>query len=172
MKKAVLNYGLISGAISAVLMVCVALLADKGNFEASMWIGYSCMVLAFLVIYPGMASYRDGAGGGTISYWRALSIGLLITAISCTCYVIAWIFVYHTMFPDFLEKYAAHVLEAMKKRGSSAAEMNKALEEMKHYREMYQNPVTMFLITFIEPLPVGILISLIAAFVVRMKKKS
>jgi len=173
MRKTVITYGLISGAIIAIMMIIgIGLFAKKSNFEGSMVVGYITMILAFLVIYPGMASYRDNIGGGTIKYGRALSIGLLITVISSICYVITWVIIYHTVFPDFMEKYAAYIINKMKEKGASATAIDKQMTELKHYKDMYKNPVTMCLLTFIEPLPVGIIISVIAAFIVRMKKKT
>src|ERR1700740_125559 len=98
MKKAVLKYGLISGVIMATLMfITTGMLHDRIGFDNGMYVGYAGMILAFLVIYPGMAYYRDNVGGGQISYGRALSIGLLIMAVSSVIYVIAWSIVYKTM---------------------------------------------------------------------------
>jgi hypothetical protein len=172
MKRTIIVYGLISGAISAALMVVTMLVSDRIGFDRGYIIGYSAMVVSFLPIYFGMASYRDKIGGGQIKYGRALSIGLLVTVISSICYVIAWVIVYHTMFPDFLEKYSAHMIAKMKEKGSSQAEINKQMAEMQQYSEMYKNPVMMCLLTFMEPLPVGIIVSIISAFIVRMKKKT
>ena len=172
MRKIVIKYGLISGAISAGLMTATMLLmsnimdSDRGYI-----IGYACMLLAFLVIYFGMASYRDNVGGGQIKYGRALAIGLLITAISSVCYVIAWMILYKTMMPDFMDKYAAHAVERLKNSGASQAEIDKQVTMMNQYKEMYKNPVMVFFLTFIEPLPVGVIVSVISAFIVRMKRE-
>ena len=171
MKKTVLTYGLISGAISAILMVCTTPLLKTAGFDNGYLIGYSAIILSLLLIYFGMASYRDNVGGGQIKYGKALAIGLLITTISSICYVIAWTFVYHLMFPDFMDKYGAYMIESMKAKNLPAAEIEKQTEGLKQMKEMYKNPIWFTLYTFIEPFPVGVLVSIISAFIVRMKKK-
>ena len=174
MKKAVFKYGLISGAIAAVLMfITTGLLHDYIGFStAGYLVGYAGMVLSFLIIYPGMKTDRDNTGNGQISYGRALSIGLLITAVSSVIYVFAWIIIYKTMMPDFWDKYAAYYISKMKTNGATEGAINAQMAMMQQYKDMYKNPVMMFLMTYIEPLPVGIIMSVICAFIVRMKKKS
>jgi uncharacterized protein DUF4199 len=171
MKKAVLKYGLISGGISALLMMCTMPFIDKIGFDNGYLIGYSAIILSLLAIYFGMAYYRDKVGGGQIKYGRALAIGLLITTISSICYVIAWSFVYHFIFPDFMDKYGAYMIETMKKKNLPTDEIAKQTEGLKQMKELYKNPVMFVLFTFIEPFPVGVGISIISAFIVRMKKK-
>jgi len=172
MKKAVIKYGLISGAISASMMLIVSLTLKNIGFDKGEILGYASMVLSFLVIYPGMIACRKQQPGEQISYLKALWVGLLITMISSVCYVITWVIAYHTIFPDFIDKYGAYMIDKLKQKGTPAAEINKRIAEMQQYKEMYKNPVIMCLLTFIEPLPVGIVISLVSAFIVRTKKKS
>jgi hypothetical protein len=171
MKKTVITYGLLSGGISAALMLITSLTIgfDHGGF--GYLIGYTAMILAFLFIYFGMASYRDNMGGGTIKYGKALAIGILIAIISSICYVIMWAFVYHFMFPDFMDKYSTDVINKLRAKGAPEAEIIKQIAGLQQMKEMYKNPVLFFLFTFIEPFPVGVAISLISAFIVRMKKK-
>ncbi len=104
MKNVVIKYGLISGGILAVTMVAACMLYYKMGFDCSLIIGYTTMLIAFTFIYFGMASYRDIIGGGQIGYGRALSIGLLITVVASICYVITWVIIYHTLFPDFMDR--------------------------------------------------------------------
>ena len=172
MKKAVLTYGLISGAISATLLATVSISGNLSHNSKGMIIGYTCMVLSFLFIYPAMASYRNNEGNGTIKYGKALVIGLLITAITCTFYSITWMILCKTMFPDFMDKYAASVISQLKASGASAKEIADQAAQMDTFKQMYKNPVMMFLLTFLEPLPVGVLVSVISAFIVRMKNKT
>src|ERR1035437_7931094 len=163
MKKTVITYGLISGAISAIMMVGTGLVLKNIGFDKGYLIGYTAIILSFLPIYFGMASYRDNVGDGQVKYGKALAIGLLITTISSICYVIAWTFVYHLMFPDFMDKYGAYMLESMKAKNLSAAEIDKQTEGLKQMKEMYKNPIMFTLFTFIEPFPVGVIISIISA---------
>jgi hypothetical protein len=171
MQRTVIKYGLISGLISSVMMVITSLLTDRIGADKSEIIGYIALIACFLFVYFGMVSFRDNEGNGKVSYGKALVIGLLITAISSVCYVITWVIIYHTMFPDFMEKYSAQVLANMKAKGASATEISKKTTEMQQYTRMYKNPVMMCLITFMEPLPVGIIISFISALIVQIRRK-
>src|SRR5262249_58029110 len=85
--------------------------------------GCTTMVLAFLLVFFGIRSYRENIGEGRISFGRAVSVGLLIMLIGCACYVISWEFIYFNFMPDFAEKYAAFVIENMRANGASPAEL-------------------------------------------------
>jgi Protein of unknown function (DUF4199) len=174
MKQTVLKYGVISGIIAMGLMTITMALHDHIPFEMGMLIGYIGITLSFIIIYPAMVSYRDKTGNGTISFGRCMSIGLLISLLSSLFYVAAWAVIYHTTMHDYLDKYAALTIEHMQKAGKSAAEISKAGQEMAAMKENYKNPVIFTLYTLMEPLPVGILVTLISAIimVIRNKKKA
>lgn len=171
MQKTVLRYGLISGVIAMTLMMITMSFHDKISMAVGWLIGYIGITLSFIVIYPAMVSYRDKVGNGTITFGRSLSIGLLISVISGLCYVLAWAIIYKTMMPDFMDKFAASSLESMKKAGQSAAKINEAAQEMATMKERYKNPLWFTAYTIMEPLPVGIIISLISALVIRKRDK-
>ena len=90
MKKIVLTFGLISGGITALMMFLTLPLVDRISFDKLEVIGYTTIVLSFLMVFFGIRSYRDSVGGGTITFGKAMKVGLLITLICCICYVIAW----------------------------------------------------------------------------------
>jgi hypothetical protein len=142
---------------------------DQIGFDKGMVIGYTTLVLSFMLVFFGIRSYRDNVAGGQISFGRGFKVGILITLISCVCYVLTWQVLYRTVARDYGEKYSAHVLEEAKKKGASEAELQKQAAEMKKFWEMYQNPLVNVAFTFMEPLPVGLLITLISAAVLRKK---
>src|SRR5262245_41570038 len=109
MKKTVLKYGLISGAIMGVLMFATVPFVYKIGFDYGTLLGYTSMLLAFILIFVGIRSYRDTVLNGHISFKRGLAVGLLITLISTLCYVITWEIVYYNFLPDFCDKYTSYV---------------------------------------------------------------
>ena len=118
MKKTVLTFGLISGAISSSLMMLVAMpLTQRIGFDNGEILGYTTIVLSFLMVYVGVRSYREN-NGGTITFGRALGVGLLITLISCACYVASWEILYFNFGfgHEFLDKYSAYQTERPKRR--------------------------------------------------------
>jgi hypothetical protein len=169
MKRTVTVFGLISGGLLALMMLVGVALVDTAGFENGMLIGYSTMILAGIIMIVGVKSYRDKVNNGVISFGKALKLALLITLISTLMYVAVWMIVSYTVWPDFMDKYADAMLEKMKASGANADQMAAATKEMEGAKEMYKNPLMRALMTFIEPLPVGIPMSLIAALVLRRK---
>jgi hypothetical protein len=172
MKKTVLTFGLISGVIISVLMLMTLPLQDKDGFDHSLILGYATMVLAFMLIYFGIRSYRDNVGGGSVRFGRAFAIGALIAVISSACYVATWEVMYFKFMPDFLSKYQAHVLADARAGGATEAAIAKQKAEMDEFEVKYQNPMFNAAVTFAEPLPVGLLIALVSAGVLSRRRKS
>jgi len=171
MKKTVLTFGLISGAIISALMLATVPFMHQLSMNRSMVIGYTTMVLAFLLVFFGIRSYRENIGDGRISFGRALGVGLLIMLIGCASYVITWEFVYFNFMPDFAEKYAAFLIEDMRAKGASAAELTQKMEEMKRFQVLYSNIFFNVGMTLLEPLPVGLIMTFISALILRRKRR-
>ena len=172
MKKIVLRYGLASGvilvALSAVLLPCFNGAID---FDYGELIGYSSMVLSFLLVFFGVRSYRDNVAGGVIGFGKAFQVGLLICLITCAMYVIAWEIAYFNFFPDFLDQYTAHVLAKMRADGESAAAIREMEGKMATMAKYYDNPLFNSAITFMEVFPVGLIMSLVTAAILRRKPR-
>jgi len=172
MKKIVIVHGLIAGLIvAAMFMITMGLYHKNGNFEGGMLIGYASMLLAFSLIFVAITRYRDKYNNGAVSFGKAFRIGLYITLIASTIYVITWLVDYYVFIPDFADKYAASMIDKMKTSGASAAKIAATTKEMDSFKEMYKNPVLVVLFTYIEILPVGLLLSLIAALILKRKPK-
>jgi hypothetical protein len=172
MKKTILVFGIISGAISSLMMISTMLIADRIGFERGVVVGYTTIVLSFLLVYFGIRSYRDNAGNGQITFTKAFAVGISITLISCIFYVVTWEILYFNFMPDFMDKYGAHLIEKLKASGASPAVIQTQLQQIKHYKEIEDNPLLNAAMTFIEPFPVGLAITLLSAAVLRKKVQS
>jgi len=171
MKKTVLTFGFISGAIASLLMTVTMLLSDRIGFERGYFVGYATIVLSLLLVFFGVRSYRDNVGNGQITFGKAFVVGILITVISCVCYVAAWEILYFNFMPGFMDKWTAYTVQKLQASGASSAAIAEKVEQMKKYKEMYDNPLTNAAMTFIEPFPVGLLMTLISAAVLRRKEQ-
>ena len=172
MKKIVIVNGIVAGLIvAAMFLITMELYHNQGNYDGGMLIGYASMLLAFSLIFVAIIRFRDKYNNGIISFGKAFRIGLYITLIASTIYVVAWLIDYYVFIPDFADKYAAHMLEKLKSSGASTAEIASTTKQMDSFKEMYKNPVLVVLFTYIEILPVGLLLSLIAALVLKRKVK-
>ncbi len=120
MKKPVLTFGVISGVVSSILMLATVPFLDRIGFDKALIVGYTAIVLSFLLVFFGIRSYRENVGGGQISFGRALSVGLLITLISCVFYVVTWEIVYFKLMPGFAEKYTNYMMGLSTLQFSSA----------------------------------------------------
>ena len=169
MKKIVLTFGLISGALLSLLMVANMLFVERIGFDKGIIIGYTTMLVSFLLVFFGIRSYRENVGGGQISFGRAFSVGILIMFIACLCYILMWQILYSTVFPDFFEKYTAYEIEQLRASGATQAVIDAQAEEMRKLGVLYQNPLIRAAFTFLEPLPIGLPVTLISALILRRK---
>ena len=171
MRKTVLTFGLISGVMISVLMDSSLLLAGKIGSGHSMILGYTIMVASFLLVYFGVRSYRDNTLDGQISFGRAFACGILITLITCVCYVATWEVLYFNFIPHFMDSYLAAQIHKVQSSGLDPATTAAAVAQIEHSQQLYQNPFINMAYTVIEPLPVGLIITLISAAVLRKKTR-
>lgn len=169
MKRTVLVFGLIAGGIMTAMMMALVPFADRIGFDRSVIIGYTTIVIGFLMIFFGIRSYRENVGAGKISFGRGLAIGLLITLIASLIYAVVWQFVYFNFMPDFLDKYAQHVADKARAAGASAEAIQAQMKEMQDFKTWYSNPLFNLAVTIWEPLPVGLIISFVSALVLRKR---
>ncbi|HWY43070.1 MAG TPA: DUF4199 domain-containing protein [Candidatus Sulfotelmatobacter sp.] len=172
MKKTILIFGLISGVISSLMMIATVPFMDRIGSDHGYVIGYTTIILSLLLVFFGVRSYRDNVAKGQITFGKAFLVGLAITVISCLCYVATWEIIYNNFMPDFMDKYGAHVLQKMQASGATAAAIQQKSEEINKLKVLYKNPFFNMAMTFIEPFPVGLVITLISAAVLRKKPQS
>lgn len=147
MKKTIVTFGLISGAVSSLMMVATVPFADRIGFDKGAIVGYTGIVLSFLLVIFGIRSYRDNYGNGQITFSKAFAVGISITIVSCVCYVVSCEILYFKFLPDFMDKYGAHMVEKAKASGASAAAVQ-------------------------APFPIALVITLISAAVLRRKPRT
>lgn len=169
MKKVVLTFGLISGAISAVMMLVTIPFVDRIGFDKGEILGYTTIVLSALLIFFGVRSYRENVSGGRLSFGRAFAIGILITLISNVCYVATWEVLYFKFMPDFADKYAAHMIDRAKSSGASPEKIAQQTQEMEQFKQTYKNPVVNVSLTFMEVFPIGLGVTLLSAAILRKR---
>ena len=169
MKKTVLTFGIISGVMISVLMGSSLLFTNKIGPGHSMILGYTIMVASFLLVYFGVRSYRDNVLAGQISFGRAFACGILIALITCVCYVVTWEILYFNFMPHFMDSYFAAQIHQVQSSGLDPATIATKVTAIQHSQQLYQNPFVNMAYTFIEPLPVGVIITLISAAILRRK---
>jgi len=168
MTPVIFRYGIIAGLIVSIpwLVYMLTLPAD-GHMNHSMLLGYTLMILAFSMVFVGIRQYRDRALGGVIKFGKALLLGLGISAVASLIYVIGWEICMAFSKYNFIEAYSKFILDDARAHGAGAAEMEQAAKQAADFASMYRNPLYRMAFTFIEIFPVGILVSLISAGLLR-----
>lgn len=169
MRKTVLTFGLISGAIAAVTMIATVPFTEKIGWTRGAILGYTVIVLSALMVFFGIRSYRENVGGGRLTFGRGFAVGILIALISCACYVATWEVIYYKFMPDFAERYSAQMLERAKASGASPQKLEETARKAQQFKQMYDNPAINVAMTFAEPFPVELLVTLISAGILRKK---
>lgn len=171
MKRNIFVFGGIAGLVFLLFNLSLAWLnSNSPGHVGSLFFGYAAMVIAFSFIFVGVKNFRDKFNEGHVSFGKAFQVGLGITLIGSTLYVLIWLVNFYAFNPDFMDKYAAHQLQVVKASGVSQAVMDKKVAEINGMKEMYKNPLFVILMTYVEVLPVGLIISLLAALILKRRR--
>ncbi len=163
MVRTMLVYGVLAGAIAIGVMSI-----DMALGVHSLLIGYLVLFAASILIFVGIKRYRDVALGGVIRFTTALGLGLGMAVVASLIYVIGWeIYLWSTDYA-FLGQYFASEIEAKRAAGASAAELARMRSEMEPMIAQYNSqPLIRFLYTVVEVFPVGLIVTLISAALLR-----
>jgi len=163
MLRTTLTYGVIGGLIAGALLSIVVLNFEGATGQYGMAIGYLIMLIGLSTIFIAIKRQRDQAGGGVIRFLPALGLGVGISLVAGIVYALCWDVALATIGIDnFIDKFAGAMLD-----GKSGAELARAQAEMASFRTSYHNPLFRLPMTFIEIFPVGVLVSLVSAALLR-----
>jgi len=166
MKRTVFTFGSIAGIIVSAMLFITMTDGLKGN-EYGELIGYSTMIIAFVTIFFAVRTYRDKYNHGLIKFGKAFLIGLYITLIASTMYVASWMVISNTYARNYMDQYYDNAIEEIRKSDLPQIKIDQQVQSMEHFRQMYKNPFVKIAVTYMEILPVGLLISLIIAALLR-----
>lgn len=167
----ILKYGLIAGLIVGIINFTLFVGAgDQPHFENGMLIGYTIMLIALSTIFVGIKRYRDRELGGVIRFWPAFGMGVAISFIAGIFYVVAWEASQAISGADFATAYSNYMIEQARAKGESAAAIAQMTAEFAEFKVMYANPMWRLPMIFTEIFPVGVLVSLISALLLRLPR--
>jgi len=172
MKKVILIYGVIAGLIVGVMIwINSSLVFEKKliSMDKSELMGYATMVIALSMIFFGIKSFRDNYSRGKISFWKGLQIGLLITLIASVFYFAGAEF-YSLAHPSFKTQVLDESFKKLKEKASTPEQAQNVEKQMALMDKLFDNPLLFFVVCFIEIVPVGIVITLICAAILRKKE--
>ena len=169
MKKIVLTFGCLSGAVMVAMMWATLPFIERIGFDRGAIVGYTSIVLSFLFIFFGVRAYREHLGESPLTFGGAFTAGILITLISCAFYVASWEIMYTNFMPDFVDQYAAYTMDKLRAQGATQATLDANAQSMADFKTMYASVPMRVAMSFIEPFPVGLIMTLIAAVTLRTK---
>ena len=169
MKKIVLTYGAIAGAITIGFM-SLSLAGQDQPTKALEWLGYLIMIVALSMIFVGIKRYRDRELGGVIKFGTAVTLGLGMTLVASVMYVAAWEVNLSLTDYAFIDEYTQSVIADKEAAGVSGAELEAVVAQMAQMKDRYASPMFRLPMTFLEIFPVGLLITLLAAAVLRYSR--
>ncbi len=176
MKKNILVYGLIAGVVVSTFMLIsmnyYSHCEGSVDYETSMLIGYASMLVAFSLVFVGIRNYRDKFNQGAITFGKAVGMGLLMVLIASTLYVICWEIRFYFFDPDFMVRYTAQMIEDLKASGAPQAEIDEQTQKMAEITTKYNQLGFNAMMTYMEILPAGVLVTLISSLILRKKPAS
>ena len=168
MRKTITTYGLIAGAVIAISVALSLALGSGDESPAALeWLGYAVMIIAFSVIFVAIKAYRDKELGGVIRFGTAFGVGIGVTLVASLIYVAAWEVNLYVTDYAFIEQYTQSLIETEEEAGASEAELAELTAEIEVLKERYANPLFRLPMTLLEIFPVGLLITLTSAAVLR-----
>lgn len=167
MQRIILTFGVAAGLLVAVPMCLMVANSEHGSAAQSYFAGYLVMLLALSLVFFGVKRLRDRELGGVIRFVPALLAGLGISAVASVIYVIGWEITLAVTDFAFIDSYSNAAVDAARAKGASAAEIATVMAQMEEFRRQYANPFFRLPMTFVEIFPVGILVSVISAALLR-----
>jgi hypothetical protein len=152
------------------MMLLTVPFMDRIGFRYGQLFGYTAIVLSFLLVFFGVRSDRENVGAGVMTFGRGFTVGLLITLMSCAGYVLTWQIIYFRLSPGSMDKYQAYAIERARASGATESELQETARQMQSFKKMYDQPLFNAAVTFLEPFPIGPVVTLISAAVLRTRE--
>ena len=169
MKKTALTFGLLSGAVMVATMAAAIPFIMATELGKADVIGYSSIVLSALVLFFGIRSHREHAGQGRLTFSRGFAVGVLISLVSWVCYATAFHVMYFNVVPEFGDKFAACMVERARIDGATQQQLDETARRAGSLKQMYDNPITNAALTFATTFPIGVVMSVVAAAILKRK---
>ena len=107
---------------------------QNGSQPKGLIVGYTAIVLSFMLVFFGIRSYRENVGNGEITFGTAFLVGIGITLISCAFYVATWEIIYFKFMPNFMDNYGSSTIEKLRAAGATAEVIQAKINEYNQLR--------------------------------------
>lgn len=168
MQRIILIYGAGAG-LAVILSIILGIMLSDGaeTPQGQQLLGYLIMLVALSLIFVGIKRYRDQHLGGVIRFGTAIGVGIGIAAVAGVVYVVVWEIYLALTDYAFIDAYTRGVIAGQQEEGVTGAELQALTERMATLKARYANPLFRLPMTFLEIFPVGALITLLSAAILR-----
>ncbi|HTT98981.1 MAG TPA: DUF4199 domain-containing protein [Rhizomicrobium sp.] len=160
-------YGSLSGAIVILVLIVGLQFQHQLHFIGTEWFGYLTMLVALTFIFVGVKRYRDVEKGGVIKFFTAFAVGLGIAVMASLIYMLVWEIYLAATHYTFMDNYIDGIIRARKAAGVTGAALAKQIAQLNEMRAEYANPLYRLPMTFLEIFPVGLIVALVSAALIR-----
>ena len=160
-------YGAIAGVV--IIAVMVAAMVIGGNSGSHVQ-GYLTMLVVLSLIFVGVKRYRDKDLGGVIKFLPAFGLGVGIAAVAGIFYVLSWEASLHLTDFAYVETYKETMIANYEAKGLTGADLAEKVASLEAMMASYSNPAYRMPITFLEIFPVGLVVALLSAALLRNPK--
>lgn len=169
MTNIIFLFGTFAGliVIGGMLAVIVSTGGQPEIEDHSLIVGYAIMIVALSMIFFAVKRYRDVELGGVIGFGRAFMVGVGVSIVAGIIYCAVWeVYMAATNY-TFMNAYADAMIAGERAKGATPEAISKLTAEMEQMKVQYLNPLFRIPMTFIEIFPVGVIVSLISAAILR-----
>lgn len=170
MKNTVLRFGLPAAAI-LILTMLISLISMRNqsiDFGAAEIFGYLTMLAALSMVFFGIRSWKNQQTE-PLTFKQGFLVGLYITLIASVLYVISWMVLSSWLAPDFADQYYDQFIEELKASDKPATEIDALVAKYEANKELYKKPLVQIGMTFLEIFPIGLLVTLVSALILRKR---
>lgn len=169
MRPTVLKFGFASAGVTIGFMLATLPFIDRLRTDVSDVLGYTSIVMAAVLIFFGIRSYRERSGGA-VSFGRAMAVGVLISLVSSLCYVLAFQVVYFYGMPQFGDRFTQCMVLRAEEAGKSQEELDEVARQAATLRELYDHPVTNAGLTLATNFSIGLAAAVVSAAILRRRR--
>ncbi len=168
MKNTIVRYGIRSAITIMILALAGWTLGKNLEYSIQEVIGYAGMIVSLMFVFFGIKYYRDTENKGTISFGKALWIGVLITFMAALAFGVLDTMYVRYINPDFMNDYYTHYVTELRST-YKGTELQDKLKELNEQKELFSNPLMSFFLMFATVMVLGCIISLISALILQRK---
>lgn len=168
MKNSILKFGGYGALLGGTIFMSSHFFSSQLGMGTLEIFGYASIIASLSFVFFGIKHFRDQHNNGSVSFGKALTIGLAIAVIVGIVIGILDIIYVTYVNPDFGTEYVQYALDNVKDTLTPeefAAYKAGLLEEMK----LYDNPAFAGIFMFAIVFAIGIIVSLISALILQRK---